>query len=193
MKNVLIKGLLAGSLLASGLSADIYVGAKYGVMNFGGSGVYTPDGGSDHDIEEDTTDAPLTLRVGYITDTDNRIGLYYKTDTVAFDVDNWSDFTANTFGLNGEIGFSSLKTEIAGGELLPFIGLGLGIGSGEVDGSSEDLTVVEFDLSVGVNYKIESFEITADLYRRAIAFADDNDNALAYAINGIALGVNYRF
>ena len=185
MKNILLKGLIATSLMVSAASADVFVGAKYGVMNFGGSAE-----SDNYTYEGDTTDAPLTLRVGYTASNDNRHALYYKVDEVS--IDGGSDVTANTIGYSGEIGLSSLKTKVASGNLLPFFGYGIGFGSGEMDNYSEDLTAVEVDISIGLNYKIESLEVTADLYRRAIAFSDDYDT-LTYALNGIELGVNYRF
>jgi len=191
MKKNLIKGLLISSLLTSGLFADVYVSAKLGIMNFGGSAET-----EDYTYKEDATDSPLTLGLGYASDSDNKFGLYYKKDELAVDAKYFTAIDVNTFGIDGEIGFSSLKGDVGDGELFPTLGFGLGFGSADIDNYDGDIVAIEFDVSIGLNYKISSFEVTADLYRRAVALADtDNDDidTLTFVNNGIELGINYRF
>jgi opacity protein-like surface antigen len=204
--NLLLSTLLVATLATAGFASDIdglgdepndsfapttsptmEVALSYGLMNFGGS--YKNDDGS-YDL--DTEDTPLMISFSFLSPNDNRWGFYYKSDEVSFS-DRPNSYSTNTFGLLGEIGLSSIKRNIGEGELLPYVGYGVGYGSADASFNSDlDVVTFEMDLSVGVNYTIQSFEVSAALYRRAISFINDA-NTDTFALNGINIGVGYKF
>jgi opacity protein-like surface antigen len=205
-KNLLLTTLLVATLATAGFASDMdgmedalndsftsapsptmEVALSYGLMNFGGS--YDNDYGS---LDVDTEDAPLMISFSFLSPNDNRWGFYYKSDEVSI-LDSVNSYSTNTFGVLGEIGLSSIKTNIGEGELLPYFGYGIGYGSADASFNSDlDVVTFEVDLSVGVNYTIQSFEVSAALYRRSIAFINDT-NTDTYALNGINIGVGYKF
>jgi len=167
-----------------------YAGASIGLTNFGGE-VLIDDGDTSETFDVDTTDKPIILNVGYITDSDNRIELYYKNDS--FEGDNASLYDTSTFGINYQWGLSSLSSE----KFLPYIGVGLGFGSADFRGVDAD-TTVEFGLSVGMYYTVTpNIDVSAELYRRAVGvtFSKPNrsDLSIITAVNGLEFGANYHF
>jgi len=99
-----------------------YVGTSIGLTNFGGEVIF--DNGDTRETSNvDTTDKPIVLNVGYVTDNDNRIELYYKNDSFEEDSKEGSDkiYETSTFGINYQWGLSSLSSE----KFLPYIGVGL--------------------------------------------------------------------
>jgi len=182
--------VLSSSLVASD-DYNIYLGASTGITNFGGSVDYTYDNGytsHDYTYDVDTEDTPLKLKVGFLTRNDNRWGFYYKQDNINYANSIGSGLDITTYGLDGQIGFSSLKNDI----VLPYIGWGIGFGSAD---EYDDTSVLEFDLSIGVNYTISNFELSTSVYRRAIALydADNTDSTYIYAFNGIEIGAGFKF
>ena len=167
-----------------------YAGTSIGLTNFGGE-VLIDDGDTSETFDVDTTDKPIILNVGYITDSDNRIELYYKNDS--FERDNASLYDTSTFGINYQWGLSSLSSE----KFLPYIGVGLGFGSADFRGVDAD-TTVEFGLSVGMYYTVTpNIDVSAELYRRAVGvtFSKPNrsDLSIITAVNGLEFGANYHF
>jgi len=204
-RSFLLKTLLVATLATSAFSEDIdampgeeyeettskatmQVGLTYGLMNFGGS---LSD--ESESIDVDTEDTPLTISFAFLFKNDNKFGFYYKTDELALpNISDSGTISTNTFGVLGEVGFSSIKAKIGEGELLPYFGYGLGYGSAEASWTSIDLSAFEADLSFGAHYTIQSFEVSAAIYRRAISVFDESDT-VTYAMNGINLGVGYKF
>jgi len=184
----------AALVLSSSLSAsdnNIYIGVSTGIANFGGSVDYTYDNGytsHDYTYDVDTEDTPLKFKVDFLTRNDNRWGFYYKQDNIDYANSIGSGLDITTYGLDGQIGFSSLKNDI----VLPYIGWGIGFGSAD---EYDDTSVLEFDLSIGVNYTISNFELSTSVYRRAIALydADNTDSTYIYAFNGIEIGAGFKF
>jgi opacity protein-like surface antigen len=210
-KNLLLAILLVAALTTAGFASDMdgmedvssdpntltssptmEIGLSYGLMNFGGSLSYDNSYGQSN-VDIDTEDTPLIIYLSFLSKNDNRWGLYYKTDELSY-VGASKSWSTTTFGVFGEIGFSSIKTNIGEGELLPYFGYGLGLGSADYSSSTNsDYSAFEVDFSFGVHYTIQSFEVSAALYRRAVAIYDDNSNTLTHALNGINIGVGYKF
>ena len=191
------KTILATSLLlfasAHAYSADNYgtqsskwyAGMSTSVVNMGGS-LAEDDGYSSQTYDVDTSDDPLTLKVGYITETQNRIEAYYKNDSFGPE-DSSRHIETSSFGANYQWGISSLASD----KMMPYLRVGGGIGTAEFVGES-DLTMVELDVGAGVHYGMtDNLGLSAGVYRRAIAVADDYDNTLAAAMNGAELGINF--
>ena len=167
-----------------------YAGASIGLTNFGGEVVFD-NGETTKTFNEDTTDKPIILNIGYITDSENRIELYYKNDS--FEGESGDLYDTSTFGINYQWGLSSLSSE----KFLPYIGVGLGFGSADFRGVDAD-TTVEFGLSVGMYYTVTpNIDVSAELYRRAVGvtFSKPNrsDLSIITAVNGLEFGANYHF
>jgi len=175
-----------------------YAGASIGLTNFGGEVVFD-NGDNTETSNVDTTDKPIVLNVGYVTDNDNRIELYYKNDSFEEDSKEGSDkiYETSTFGINYQWGLSSLSSE----KFLPYIGVGLGYGSADLPKEAKPLdadTAVEFALCVGMYYTVTpNIDVSAELYRRAVVVDFTNsglsDATVATAVNGLEFGVNYHF
>ena len=166
-------------------SSKWYAGISTGVVNVGGNAV-VDNGYSNRAFDIDTSDDPLTLKVGYVTESQNRIEVYYKDDSVGFEDDS-IDIETSSFGINYQWGISSLASE----KMIPYLRVGGGLGSATTEGES-DLTMAEFDMGAGVHYDMtDNLGLSAGVYRRAIAVADDYDNTLAAAMNGAELGINF--
>lgn len=179
-------------LTASTKDSGWYVGVSTGLLNWGGE-VTIDDGYREKTYEVDTEDKPMMLKVGYVTESENRIELYYKSDSIEAEEDGRSLnlYDTSTFGINYQWGISSFSTN----EMLPYISVGIGMGSGEIDGSSTDFDAVEVNLGLGVHYQVaQNIDISAGLYRRAIVIgADNSDLVIATALNGIEVGASYHF
>jgi len=172
--------------------SGFYAGVGMGLINFGGS-VEVDNGYRTTSIDKDTEDKPFSIKVGYLTESENRVELYYKTDSIDTEnnLGNARNFDASLFGLNYQWGISSLSSD----KLLPYIRLGLGFGSGTADFTTLDLTAVEVDLALGAYYEVApNIDVSAGIYRRAVVFADDvSDDTIGIALNGIELGATYHF
>ena len=173
-------------------SSGWYAGVGMGIMNWGGS-VDIDDGYTSQTFDIDTEDEPLLLKVGYVTSSENRVELYFKKDFI--DVVNGNLqaelYETTTFGVNYQWGISSLSSE----KMLPYIRVGLGFGSADMDMATVDLDAVEFDLGVGIHYEVSSnIDLTAGIYRRAIGItSEDSDASVISAVNGIEIGAAYHF
>lgn len=194
MKKVLMAATVASMLTSSLVAGDdvkipeyssqatMYVGASYAVSNFGGTFIQD-------DIEitgVTTSDNQLTVGFGFISSTDNRWGIYYKMDSLnATDsFSNEVNYDLTIFGIDGQVGFSSLKS----GNVLPYFGWGIGYGSVT---DATDVSLFEFELSLGVNYTIDAFELTANVYNRSVYVDDYYLNN--FELNGVKIGANFKF
>ena len=165
-------------LYAKESQKSMYASISTSLLNFGGS--HGESLKNRQDI--DTSDAPFELEIGVLQSWDKRLGIYYKVDSVEVASAN-NDYS--TFGLSGILGLSTQKNAKA----LPFISYGVGYGYSD---NSSDVSVIEMDISLGVNYSIEQFEISASVYRRGVLFSDSLNNNL-YAVNGINVGAIFKF
>lgn len=165
-------------------SSGWYGGISTGVANIGGSVLTT----SNQNIDIDTSDTPLMLKAGYVTESENRVEVYYKNDSIGIKDGDGDDIEASSFGVNYQWGFSSLSSE----RMIPYIRVGGGLGSAEIDGVGDDLTFAEFDVGAGVHYDMtDNLGLSAGIYRRGVAVSDDYNDSLGVALNGAELGINY--
>ena len=177
---------------ASTKASGWYAGVGMGLVNWGGS-VTVDNGYSTQTIDNDTEDKPMMLKVGYVTQSENRVELYYKKDSI--DTTNASNqdrpFDTSTFGINYQWGLSSLSTN----EMLPYIRVGIGFGSGDADWIANDLNAIDFDIGLGVHYQVApKIDVSAGIYRRAVGISTDNsDDSVIAAMNGVEIGANYHF
>ena len=165
-------------------SSGWYAGLSTSVANVGGSAI-VDNGYSNREFDIDTSDDPLTLKIGYVTESQNGIEAYYKDDSISFEGESL-DFQTSSFGANFQWGISSLSSE----KMMPYFRVGGGLGSAKTEGAG-DLTMAEFDMGAGVHYDMtDNLGLSAGVYRRAIAVTDDYDTVAA-AMNGAELGVNF--
>lgn len=177
-------------------SSGWYTGISAGIANTGGS-VMESDIPEKNEMSArlgfdkgDTEDSPITLKAGYVTANQNRIEAYYKEDSISIksDVVTVDDmFKTSSLGVNYQWGISSLSTE----KMLPYIRVGAGLGTAE----DSDLNVVELDVGAGIHYKVtNNMELSAGVYRRAIAVGKDEDvDSIGAVFNGAEVGFNYHF
>ena len=178
----------SGSTKASGW----YAGVGIGVMNWGGE-VTIDDGYYDTTYDVDTEDKPMMLKVGYVTESENRIELYFKNDSIEAEEQGThiDMYDTSTFGINYQWGISSLSTN----EMLPYIRVGIGFGSAEAEGATVDLDAIDFDLGLGMHYQVApNVDLSVGIYRRAVGISSENsDTTIISAVNGIEIGANYHF
>jgi len=181
-------------------SSGWYAGVGAGIVNWGGS--FEVDNGiSTTTHNGDVKDSPVLLKMGYITESENRVEVYYKKDSIDTKggdrVREGEMYEISTFGLNYQWGISSLSSE----KVLPYIRLGLGFGSSTSNYvEAKDGTVVELDLALGVYSEVATnIDVSAGIYRRAIVTVAENpdifsdDYITGAATNGIEIGLNYHF
>ena len=176
--------------------SGFYLGAGTTVLNFGGS-VEVDDGYRTTSIDKDTEEKPFILKLGYLSESENRVELYYKKGSIdtTNNLNISREFDISLFGINYQWGISSLSSD----KVLPYIRLGMGFGSGTANYTTHDFVAVEVDLALGVYYKVTpKFDLSAGVYRRAIVLADDNTNGttdeiISTALNGIEFGATYHF
>ena len=172
-------------------NSGFYTGLSMGLLNWGGE-VILNDGTTSKTFDVKTKDKPIMLKLGYVTESENRVEVYYKSDSI--DVKENSTFNlydTSTFGIDYQWGLSSLSTN----EMLPYIRVGIGVGSAKIENASADLNAVDVDLGIGIHYQVAtSTDISAGLYRRVVGISSDNSDAtILSAMNGVEMGINYHF
>jgi hypothetical protein len=169
-----------------------YAGAGIGLINWGGS-VTIDNGYRDKTYDVDTEDKPMMLKIGYVTENENRIELYFKNDAIdAEENDEHIDmYDTSTFGINYQWGISSLSTN----EILPYIRVGIGFGSADLEGATVDVDAIDFDLGLGVYYDVApNIDLMVGVYRRAVGISsEESDTTIVSVINGLEFGANYHF
>jgi opacity protein-like surface antigen len=166
-----------------------YSGVSAGIVNSGGS-IQISKEYKNKIYDADTKDSPIILKIGYVTEKENRVEAYYKKDSIG-DTTKEKAFSTSTFGLDYEWGLSSMSSE----KILPYIRIGGGLGSASMKGSKLDLSAAEFDMGAGIHYAAtNNIDISAGIYRRAIVVGEKNTtSSIGTAFNGIELGINYHF
>lgn len=179
-------------LTASTKDSGWYVGANIGLLNFGGE-VMIDNGYNEETYDVDTEDKPMILKVGYVTESENRIELYFKNDSIEAEEQGThiDMYDTSTFGINYQWGISSLSTN----EMLPYIRVGIGFGSAELEGKTVDFDAIDFDLGLGVHYQVTpNIDLSGGIYRRAVGInSESSDTIIISAVNGIEIGANYHF
>lgn len=157
MKNKMILGLAASSLVASAAMSDMYVGVEYGaasnkknykdtyyesIPSFGHYAEETYSG----KVNDDYSD--IKLKIGAGEDGSVKI-----QGTISFiDYDKiWFDDTNTEYV---EFGLDLIKEFEVNPQFYPFIKGGMGIGSMDVEGYSESyILAISLNLGAGVSYK----------------------------------------
>jgi opacity protein-like surface antigen len=176
----------------SSRKSGFYAGVGMGLINFGGE-VVVDDGYNEYTYDVDTEDKPMMLKIGYITSNENRIEVYFKSDSIEAEENgnNINMYDTSTFGMNYQWGISSLSTE----KILPYIRVGLGFGSADLEDTSVDVDAIDFDLGAGIYYDVTSnIDVMTGIYRRAVAISSDQSSTtIISTVNGLEFAVNYHF
>ncbi len=136
---MLIKGLLASSLIGSALTADIYVGAEYGVIS--GTNTYSMDGHPDTEYDYDATS--LKFKVGAGSDGGVKFHAYYAM----INNDDSDDIS--------EVGVELIKEFEVSDSFYPYIKFGLGYGWMDYVSAEEDtINEISYGIGVGLSFKV---------------------------------------
>jgi hypothetical protein len=172
--------------------SGFYAGVGMGLINFGGE-VVIDDGYNDYTYDVDTEDKPMMIKIGYVTSNENRVEVYFKSDSIEADEAGSSInmYDTSTFGINYQWGISSLSTD----KILPYIRVGIGFGSADIEGATVDVDAIDFDLGAGIYYEAaQNIDVMAGIYRRAVGVSsDESDTTIISSLNGLEFGVNYHF
>lgn len=197
MRNKIILGLLASSLVASSVFADVFVGVEYG-MTSSTTEVEADVNGYRASGEVDNDYKDIKLKVGAGEDGGIKVQAYLSFisyDEYIFDNSN-KDYT--------EIGVELIKEFEVSSNLYPFIKGGVGVGAMEVDGYSEDnILAVSFNFGGGLAFKAtENISLIAgvDYVYRKWQDVEYKYGSYALATVSVAddglkpyIGVNFQF
>lgn len=146
MKNKIILGLAASSLVASVAMSDMYVGVEYGAASntheFEATGALS--GSADHD--NDYNDIKLKVGAG----EDGGVKLQGRLSFISYDESIFDDTNKDYV----EFGLDLIKEFEVNKQFYPFIKGGMGVGSMDVEGYTEDsILAVSFNLGAGLSFK----------------------------------------
>jgi hypothetical protein len=143
----------------------------------------------------DTKSTPITLKVGYLKENQDRVDIYYKKSNITWGFpDPVGDYEVDvsSYGLNYNITIVTLSNEM----ILPFVRLGFGFGSassGE-DDNFDSASVFELNTALGAYFKAhDKIDVTAAVTRTGVAIAGKNTAVLGAGLTGLELGVSYHF
>lgn len=195
MKNKILLGLAASSLVASAALADVYVGVEYGAASNTTEREVTGSMNGTYDYDNNYKD--IKLKVGAGEDGGIKVQAYLSFisyDEYIFDNSN-KDYT--------EIGVELIKEFEVSSSLYPFIKGGMGVGVMDVEGYSEDsILAVSLNLGAGLSFKAtDNISLLAGVdyvYRKwqDIEFRDGwRTTTVSIADSGIKpyIGVNFQF
>jgi opacity protein-like surface antigen len=146
MKNKILLGLAASSLVASAALADVYVGVEYGAASNTHEREVTGAVSGTREYDNDYSD--IKLKIGGGEDGGVKVQAtlsFIEYDESIFDVTN-KDYI--------EVGLDLIKEFEVNKNVYPFIKGGLGVGSMDVEGYSESsITGVSLNLGAGLSFK----------------------------------------
>jgi hypothetical protein len=171
----------------NGWYAGLSAGTGSGTSQFKVGSLFTSD-------ETDIDETPIILKVGYLLQNQDRVDIYYKSNSI--EGESNVKFSTTTYGVNYNIGMVSWSNDI----ILPFFKVGAGVGSMSVDGGGlfDDGSVFEFNLGFGANFKVhENIDLLAALVRTGTSVTGDtfagNSSTLTQVTTGVELGISYHF
>ncbi|MGD9655043.1 MAG: outer membrane protein [Sulfuricurvum sp.] len=146
MKNKILLGLAASSLVASAAMADVYVGVEYGAASNTEEWEWT--GASNGTREYDNDYRDIKLKIGGGEDGGVKVQAtlsFIKFDDIVFDATN-KDYI--------EVGVDLIKEFEVNKNVYPFIKGGLGVGSMDVEGYNQSsILAVSVNVGAGVSFK----------------------------------------
>jgi hypothetical protein len=195
MNKIFVASLIFASFVFAGEPDFSRTNGWYAGLSAGtGSGTAQISSGSTTSNEFDIDETPIILKVGYLLQNQDRVDIYYKSNSLEDEFN--TKFSITTYGVNYNISMVSWSNDI----ILPFFKVGAGLGSISVDGGSifDDSSVFEFNLGFGANFKVhENIDLLASLVRTGTSVTGDtvagNSNTLKQVTTGAELGISYHF
>ena len=146
MKNKILLGLAASSLVASAALADVYVGVEYGVASNTTEKEYTGLVNRTYDYDNNYKDIKLKVGAG----EDGGVKLQGTLSFISYDETSFDKTNKDYI----EFGLDLIKEFEVNKQFYPFIKGGMGVGAMDVEGYTEDsILAVSFNLGAGLSFK----------------------------------------
>lgn len=145
MKNKILLGVLASSVISGVAMADMYVGVEYGSAKntTDQSGVLVQSVSGDNNYKD------IKVKIG--AGRDGGVKFQGTVSFISFDEYVFSDKSKKTI----DFGFDIIKEFEVTQSVYPFLKIGMGVGSIEVQGYDKDsITGTSINVGAGVSYKV---------------------------------------
>ena len=200
LKSIAILGLIFNTLPlnATDNSNGLYIGLDAAFINIGDDtlevGTYDSDGNNKNTKKyKDATSLSYDFKIGYQHYDKNRIEFTIKDKKIKTDT---GDITANTLGINYELGFSSLESK----NVLPYVSVGLDVGRAELKNfefSNKKVDTISAIFGLGIRYNInENVDAKIGYLHSSTGFGDfenEKGDVQGIAQNQLDFGVSYKF
>lgn len=189
MKKIVLATLFASSVISSAAMADVYMGVEYGAAN--NSTSIDWDSGYSYTGDNNYKDVKFKLGSG----ADGGVKSQFTLSLISYDETVFDDTNKDLM----EFGFDIIKEFEVTPSFYPFVKAGLGIGTMDVEGYTEDsIMSVSFNVGAGVSYKvIDHLYLLAGVDYVARKWQDIEYGTTTVSTTDSAfkpyIGVNYQF